>query len=87
MSAAISRTRPSWTRRRFTATATTAAAAGVLAAACNGPTGAAPGAQPRSKAPFTLEVLVSIDPDKEPWFKETFIPQYQQRVGSQVQVA
>jgi multiple sugar transport system substrate-binding protein len=70
-----------------------AAGGGALAvpilAACGanvggGPTGERPAT--RSPAPFTLEVLVSFSAETEPWFKETVIPQYQERVGKQVSV-
>jgi multiple sugar transport system substrate-binding protein len=63
---------------------------GAVLAACGGaggtPSGGADARGGKRKAPSTLEVLVSFDPEKEPWFKDTFIPQYKSVVGDQVSV-
>src|SRR5687768_17577391 len=51
--------------------------AGAALAACGtvGP-GTSGSQAPKSRAPFTLELLVSFNVENEPWFKETFLPQY-----------
>ncbi|MGH2368830.1 MAG: ABC transporter substrate-binding protein, partial [Chloroflexota bacterium] len=57
---------------------------GLVLAACAGPVGGRP--PPQSKAPFTLEVIQSFSPETESWFEDTFVPQYQGRVGTHVSV-
>ena len=73
--------------RRRTVLGAAVALSGAALAACAAPGGAPPaGPQSRSTAPFSLEVLVSFDAEQEPWFKDTFLPQYRERVGSHVAV-
>jgi multiple sugar transport system substrate-binding protein len=63
---------------------------GAALAACAGagvPTGGAGTQGGTSTSPFTLEVLVSFNPDTEPWFKDTLIPQYKSVVGDHVDVS
>ncbi|MDQ3703455.1 MAG: extracellular solute-binding protein, partial [Chloroflexota bacterium] len=72
------------TRRKLGALVASALG-GTALAACGVPVPGAPPAA-RSKEPFTLEVIQSFNPQTEGWFKDTFVPQYQARVGGHVSV-